>query len=150
MPAPDGPAIGSGDPDSCFALDQRDRPRPSGAGCDLGAVEYQAAPTTSLVVTNTADTGAGSLRQAVITASSYDDDAFSITFAPQVSGTLTLTSGQIDITRSMTITRPGPDLLTLSGAGAHRLFQIGAGIDEAQDIFCRNGFQVRHRDCHAR
>lgn len=36
---PLGPAIDSGVAGECVDVDQRDRPRPAGAGCDLGAVE---------------------------------------------------------------------------------------------------------------
>lgn len=129
VPAVVSPAVNTGDPADCFALDQRGMPRPNGARCDLGAVEYQAAPTTTLTVTSAAGTGAGSLRATIEAANAFDNFSLTIMFAPQVAGTLSLSSGQIDITRSLAIVGPGADLLTITGAGAHRLFRIDGGAD---------------------
>lgn len=41
-PLPSSPALNSALEQFCSASDQRGRPRPSGAGCDLGAYEYWA------------------------------------------------------------------------------------------------------------
>jgi hypothetical protein len=39
--SPGSPAIDSGDPDKCTAVDQRSITRPQGAGCDRGAIEME-------------------------------------------------------------------------------------------------------------
>ncbi len=73
-----------------------------------------AAPAATLTVTNLNDSGAGSLRQAVIDAASGDTINFSVT------GTITLTSAQISINKDLTITGPGvaisPSAATTTGA----------------------------------
>jgi predicted outer membrane repeat protein len=73
-------------------------------------------------VTNTNDSGAGSLRAAVAATNGTPGVADTITFA--VTGTITLTSGVIEITDSLTITGPGAGLLTISGNNASRVFLI--------------------------
>ena len=64
---PGSPAIDAGDAGACAAapindIDQRGVSRPQGASCDMGAFEY----SSTLLVTNTNDGGAGSLRQAIL------------------------------------------------------------------------------------
>ncbi len=49
LPGGNSDAIDNGDP-NCPALDQRGLPRPSGAGCDIGAVELQTAAQYPLCV----------------------------------------------------------------------------------------------------
>jgi hypothetical protein len=63
----------------------------------------------TITVTNTNDSGAGSLRQALAVA--HDGDR--ITFA--VSDTITLTSGGLGVTKSVTISGPGADQLSIDG-----------------------------------
>jgi hypothetical protein len=63
----------------------------------------------TIIVTNTNDSGPGSLRQALAVA--HDGDR--ITFA--VSGTITLTSGQLGISKNVTISGPGADQLSIVG-----------------------------------
>jgi hypothetical protein len=76
----------------------------------------------SMVVTNTTDSGAGSLRQAVVGVCSGGTIAFDASFnAPK---TITLTSGEITIDRSLTLNGPGANLLTVSGNNASRVFFI--------------------------
>ena len=65
-------------------------------------------------VTNTADSGAGSLRDA-ITQANASAGADTITFAPSVSGTITLTTGSLHITDAIDIQGPGADVLTIAG-----------------------------------
>jgi HYR domain/Right handed beta helix region len=85
----------------------------------LGPVLVVRAAT--LTVTNTNDSGAGSLRQAIAGAASGD----TITFA--VTGTITLTSGELAINKNLTIMGPGAGNLTISGNNASRVFNITAG-----------------------
>jgi len=63
---------------------------------------------TIITVTNTNDSGPGSLRQALVNA----NDGDRITFA--VTGTIGLTSGELVIDKSITISGPGPNTLTVS------------------------------------
>ncbi len=86
----------------------------------------------TLVVTKTADTADGicdadcSLREAVAAAASGDTVVFSPLFnSPH---TITLTLGQIAITKNLTITGSGRDLLTVSGNNASRIFQVSGGV----------------------
>ena len=81
---------------------------------------------STLVVTNTNDSGTGSLRQAIANASSGQ----TITFSNKLRGqTITLTSGELDITDSITIQGPGANQLAISGGGSSRVFQINSGAD---------------------
>jgi hypothetical protein len=70
---------------------------------------------SSLVVSNTNDSGSGSLRFEIGQAAAGD----TITFDPALfSGgarTVTLTSGVLNITKDVTIDGPGAKLLTISG-----------------------------------
>ena len=75
-----------------------------------------------LIVTTTADSGAGSLRQAIADAQAGD----TITFA--ISGVITLTSGELLITNDLTITGPGPANLILNPNHASRGFEIRSQV----------------------
>src|SRR5262245_56360130 len=71
-----------------------------------------ASPATIIVVTNTNDSGPGSLRQALVDA----NDGDTINFDPSlVAQTITLTSGQLYIRRDVTVTGPGAPFLTVDG-----------------------------------
>jgi hypothetical protein len=74
--------------------------------------------TATITVTNTNDSGPGSLRQALMTA--HDGDM--ITFA--VSGTIVLTSGGLPVNKNITISGPGPDRLSIDGNEALLVFGI--------------------------
>jgi hypothetical protein len=78
-------------------------------------------------VTTTADSGPGSLRAAVEAVGDGD----TIYFVPALDGqTITLTSGELAINANITITGPGPDLLTVSrntGAPPFRIFHVLPG-----------------------
>ncbi len=65
-----------------------------------------AAPVAGIEVSNLADAGAGSLRQAVLDANA-NPGADLITFQPLLTGTIDLTSGEIAITDSVDIQGPG-------------------------------------------
>jgi CSLREA domain-containing protein len=110
---------------------------------DIGAYEVQC-PITSLpvntdtVVTNTNDSGAGSLRQAILNANATAG-ADTITFAGSVftdstPDIITLTSGQLTITDDVTIVGTGASKLTISGNNASSVLQItGTGTDVSID-----------------
>jgi hypothetical protein len=74
-------------------------------------------------VTNTDDSGPGSLRQALLDANTVPAGADTIDLTG-VAGTITLTSGQLAITDAVTITGPGAGALTISGDSASRIFSI--------------------------
>jgi len=80
--------------------------------------------TTNPVVTNNAEGGAGSLRQAILDACDGSTITFSSFF--NTAQTITLAS-QLLIDKSLTITGPGANLLTISGNNAVRIFSIATG-----------------------
>src|SRR4051794_11617750 len=79
---------------------------------------------STLTVTNNQDNGAvGSLRYEISNASSGD----TINFARSLTGrTITLTTGDLAITKSLDIEGPANGRLTISGGGS-RVFEIGSG-----------------------
>ena len=62
-----------------------------------------------ITVTNTNDSGPGSLRQALADANDGDTIDFAVT------GTIGLTSGELLVNRSITISGPGANNLALNG-----------------------------------
>ena len=72
-------------------------------------------------VTSTADSGAGSLRDAIAAASSGDAINISAT------GTITLTGGTLVIAKSLTITGPGASDLAISGNKTTQVFVVNSG-----------------------
>lgn len=85
-------------------------------------------------VTNLNDSGAGSLRQAI--ADAIPDDTIDIT----VAGTIILTSGQLTINKSLTITGPGEAILAISGNNTYRVFHInGSYTVSMSGLTIRNG-----------
>jgi hypothetical protein len=101
------------------------RPRPRASFVPrLERLEDRLCPST-LTVINNADSGAGSLR-AVLAAAQNGD---SIDFATNLSGqTIALTSGELDITRNITISGLGAGKLTVSGRGISRVFAVPSGV----------------------
>jgi len=86
-----------------------------------------------LVVTNTSDNGAGSLRQAILSAAAGDEIVFQIPISDagysSTTGvyTITLTSGQLLIDKDLTITGLGARVITINGHRNDRIFEIAAG-----------------------
>jgi hypothetical protein len=83
----------------------------------------QAAPglVPSAVVTNVADSGAGSLRYVVTNA------AVGATVTFTVTGVITLTSGDIGISKNLTIQGPGAGTLAINADHASGIFNIQSG-----------------------
>jgi beta-glucanase (GH16 family) len=81
-------------------------------------------PPTELVVATLADGGAGSLREAL----GLIADGGTITFDPSLAGgTIALTSGQLNIDRSVTIDASAVPGLVVSGSNSSRVVQVAAG-----------------------
>jgi CSLREA domain-containing protein len=100
-------------------------PRPARYRPRIEVLEGRCLPSTLTVTTAADETnpndGVLSLREAIAAASSGD----TIKFASSLSGqTITLTSGQLDITKSLTIKGPGPGKLAISGDNLSRVFEI--------------------------
>src|SRR5439155_4207189 len=77
-------------------------------------------PAATITVTTTADTGAGSLRAALASATNGDTINFSLTTPAKI----TLTNGQLFVSNSISILGPGPGNLRLDGNAASRVFYI--------------------------
>jgi hypothetical protein len=76
------------------------------------------ARASTITVTNTNDSGTGSLRQALTAANDGDTINFAVT------GTITLTSGGLPINKNITISGPGPDQLSVDGNQALLVFGV--------------------------
>src|SRR5262245_58771123 len=83
----------------------------------LEVLEGRCVPTT---VTTLADAGPGSLRQAILDT----PGGSTVDFQPGLSGTITLTSGEVAINKDLTVAGPGADVVTVSGNHASRVFNI--------------------------
>ena len=92
----------------------------------LEALEGRALLSTTFTVKNLADSGNGSLRQAILDANA-NPNADVIDFAPKLHGTITLTGLELAITKNLDIEGPGANKLTISGDNASRVFEIGNG-----------------------
>jgi hypothetical protein len=87
------------------------------------ALEFLEGRWLPSTVTNLNDAGAGSLRQAIFDTSAGD----TVDFQAGLSGTITLTTGELDIDKDLTIAGPGLTAITVSGDHASRVFNITAG-----------------------
>ena len=87
--------------------------------CLLGALPEQAA---TRVVTTLADSGLGSLRQALADAQDGDTITFGVT------GTIPLSNGPLVIAQDVLIEGPGAAQLTISGNQTSRVFVVPSGV----------------------
>jgi hypothetical protein len=85
----------------------------------LEGLEDRSVPST---VTNLNDAGAGSLRQAILDT----PVGGTVDFEPGLSGTIALSSGELAITKDLTIAGPGAETITVSGSHYSRVFNIAA------------------------
>ena len=134
---PGSPAIDAGSnflaQSAHLSQDERGFPRVANSTVDIGAYEAQ-----SLIVVNTTadETTAGdaslSLREAVALADAdKGPEAITISFNPIQHGTITLTAGQLELSRTtgkVTIDGGGGNVLTISGNNASRVLQVDAGV----------------------
>jgi hypothetical protein len=86
----------------------------------VGAAVISAHADT-ITVTNNNDSGPGSLRQALAVANDGDTILFAVT------GTIGLTSGELLVGTSITISGPGAANLAVNGNAKTRIFHIGSG-----------------------
>lgn len=95
-----------------------------------------AIPATTRVVTNTADSGAGSLRQVLIDALPGETIIFTFTLP----NTITLTGGELVVIQNQTISGPvTPSLLTIDGNNSGRIFNLVGGNVSISGLTIRNG-----------
>jgi hypothetical protein len=88
----------------------------------------------TITVTNTNDSGPGSLRQALVDANDGDMIDFAVT------GTIVLISGELLVDKSITVSGPGADNLAISGNTMSRVFYIASGKTIAMsDLTITNG-----------
>ncbi|QFS47669.1 hypothetical protein GXM_05161 [Nostoc sphaeroides CCNUC1] len=109
---------------------------------DIGAYEVQTSITsppvnTGTVVTNTNDSGSGSLRQAILNANATvgtDTITFAGVFTDATPDIITLTSGKLTITDDITILGTGASNLIVSGNNSSGVLEIsGSGTDASID-----------------
>src|SRR5262245_45867151 len=104
--------------------DRRCGGKPGGFRPRLEALEGRDVPST-LTVTNTNDSGPGSLRAEIALAKNNT----TIAFDPQLDfQTITLTSGELNITSDVTILGRGAGLLKVSGGGNSRVFEVAPKV----------------------
>ncbi|MCE9530798.1 MAG: autotransporter domain-containing protein, partial [Planctomycetes bacterium] len=98
------------------------------------------APTTvsaaNFVVTTLADSGAGSLRNA-IDQSNLTGGSNTITFS--TNGAIVLMTPLAPINNNLTITGPGAGVLTINGNNANRIFYVESGTVSISQINLLNG-----------
>jgi uncharacterized repeat protein (TIGR01451 family) len=96
---------------------------------------------TDPIVTKNADSGPGSLRQAIADACVGSTITFDMTPGHVVSP-ITLTSGELAIGKNLTIQGPGANLLTISGNNSSRVFNVtvaSPGIVKISGLTIANG-----------
>ncbi|HWS72453.1 MAG TPA: Calx-beta domain-containing protein [Thermoanaerobaculia bacterium] len=96
---------------------------PGAIGLGVAALAAMPATAATLTVTNLNDAGAGSLRDTINQANGAAG-ADVVTFQPGLTGTITLTTGQLAITDSVDVQGPGEAVLTVSGNDASRVFYL--------------------------
>ena len=92
----------------------------------------------TITVTNLNDSGAGSLRQAILDAMAGDTIDF------DVAGTITLTTGEMIINKDLTVQGPGADMLTISGNNSSRIFNIDDGDSDNYIVVSISGLKLEN------
>ena len=88
----------------------------------------------AFVVTSNGDNGPGTLRDIINNSCSGSV----VTFDPSVVGTIALTSGELKITKAITINGPGANVLAISGNSLSRVFEL-AGTINISGLTIKNG-----------
>lgn len=98
----------------------------------------------TFTVSNTADSGPGSLRDAIAAAQQATGPNV-IEFDRHVRGTIVLTSGAIVISQDLTINGPGAHRLSISGNNADRVFDMEGNIPQGTGIAVSiSGLKIKH------
>ena len=104
------------------------------AGRGVQANATSAIPVATITVTNTDDSGPGSLRQAIADAATNDTINFAVT------GTITLTSGELRIRlKNLSIQGPGAMLLTIRADNASRVFSVRSSASNLSGLTVASG-----------
>lgn len=91
---------------------------------------------STYTVTTTSDSGTGSLRAALLLATSGSDIInFNLTYP----ATITLTSDELHLNSPVTITGPGASSLTISGGGQYRVFEADSQSVSISGMTIANG-----------
>lgn len=93
------------------------------------ALAGQPAQAANFNVIDLGDSGPGTLRQAIEDANAAPG-ADTITFQAGLTGTITLTTGQLEITDSVDIQGPGAAVISVSGNNDSRVFYLYNGLAE--------------------
>ncbi len=126
LPAAGSVAIDAGNSADATLADQRGFSRTAGASVDLGAVETSAA----LLVTSAADSGPGSLRDAIAYLAAYPFSR-SIAFAPSLAGATITVQSSLLITGTASIDGAAAPGLAISGAGNIQPFFVRGSLSLA-------------------
>src|SRR3954468_14133240 len=89
-----------------------------------GALSCVSSSASTLIVTSSADSGAGSLRATISAAVSGDV----IQFDPSLAGQAIVLASQLSVTKALTINGPGADQLAISGGNRVRIFSATAPL----------------------
>ena len=108
------------------------------AGLVLSAFAGTPALAAVFTVSNLNDSGAGSLRHALLSANATPG-ADVVDFAPGLSGVIPVSSGQLLISESVAVNGPGADLIALDAGALSRVLQITAGQAVISGLTFRNG-----------
>ncbi len=104
-------------------------------GCAIFGIASRMAAAT-LTVANNTDNAIGSLRQTILAAANGDI----INFDPSLDGqTITLTTGEIAVNTSVTISGPGSILLDVSANNVSRVFHFEAGVSSISGLTISHG-----------
>jgi len=96
-------------------------------------------PAAGVTVTNTNDTGAGSLRDVILNAAPGDTIDFSL---PSLPATIFLQSGDLFINKNLTITGPGASVLSIdatNSVNSARVFTVQSGIVSISGLTITHG-----------
>lgn len=106
----------------------------AGTGLGVGAALGMSATAeaATFTVSNLNDSGAGSLRQAVLDGNATAGSD-SIVFQSSLSGQITL-SAQLQISGALQISGPGPNRITINANGASRIFSIAVPLGDPVTI----------------
>jgi parallel beta-helix repeat protein len=94
-----------------------------GIGLGVAALAAMPAAAATFTVSNLADNGAGSLRDAINQANTTAGPDV-IAFQAGLTGTITLTTGELDVYDSVDVQGPGQSVLSVSGNNSSRVFYL--------------------------